>query len=181
MVVSRPARSNLTGAALFSMGFLLILFMRILPLNTGFTGWPGPDLGLCLAFAWVLRRPEQLPAILVAVAFLIEDIMLLRPIGLWAAFVLAGTETARLREARWRDQPFMIEWLRVALLIGAMGLGYRIVQILFLLPVPALGQVILQYIATIAAYPLVVGGARWLFGLRRVSPGEVDMIRYRHR
>lgn len=164
---------------LFALCYLAILFLRILPLNAGFTGWPGPDLGLCLTFAWVLRRPERLPAPLIALLFLIEDILLFRPIGLWAAIVLAGTEAARLREVRWREQPFMVEWLRVGLLIGAMMLGYRIVQVLFLLPVPALGQVILQFIATIAAYPLVVVAAHWLFGLRRVSPAEAEMIRYR--
>ena len=38
---------------------------------------------------------------------------------------------------------------------------------LFFLPLPALGQVILQYIATIAVYPLVAGLAGWLFGLPR--------------
>jgi rod shape-determining protein MreD len=111
--------------------------------------------------------------------FLIEDILLMRPIGLWAAIVLTGAEAARLREFRWRDQPFMVEWLRVGLLIGAMMLGYRMVQILFLLPVPALGQVILQFLATISAYPVVVATAQWLFGLRRVSAAEADMIRYR--
>ncbi|TRW96570.1 rod shape-determining protein MreD [Paracoccus sp. M683] len=178
-MVDAPTREVLVSSALFTACFMGILFLRILPLNSGFTGWPGPDLGLCLTFAWVLRRPDRLPAPLIGVLYLLEDIMLYRPIGLWAAFVLTGSEAARLREVRWRDQPFMVEWLRVALLIGLMMLGYRVVQVLFLLPVPALGQVILQYIATIAAYPPVVGVARWLIGLRRVTPAEADMIRYR--
>lgn len=178
-MVEARTRDMLTGGLVFTLCFLAILFMRMLPLNTGFTGWPGPDLGLCLTFAWVLRRPDQLPAPLIGVMFLLEDIMLYRPIGLWAAFVLAGSEAARLREARWRDQPFMIEWLRVAVLIGGMILGYRMVQLLFLLDVPALGQVILQYIATVAAYPVVVIAARWLIGLRRITPTEAEMMRYR--
>ena len=38
-----------------------------------------------------------------------------------------------------------------------------------MLPVPALGQVLLQVIATVATYPLVVLAARWLIGLRRAS------------
>ncbi|AUH64125.1 rod shape-determining protein MreD [Paracoccus zhejiangensis] len=178
-MVDPQLREVLGGAALYVLCFMAILFLRILPLNLGFMGWPGPDLALCLTFAWVLRRPDRLPALLIAVMFLVEDILLMRPIGLGAAIVLVATETARLREARWRDQPFMVEWLRVGLLLGAMMLGYRFVQILFLLPVPALGQVILQFIATLAAYPLVVVTAQWLFGLRRVSPAEADMNRYR--
>lgn len=73
---------------------------------------------------------------------------------------------------------FMVEWLRVSILIGLMMLAYRLVLFLFLLPVPALGQVILQYLATIAFYPLVVFGARWLIGLRRITPAQAEMMRY---
>lgn len=178
-MVDPQLRETVGGAVIYVLCCLAILFLRILPLNLGFTGWPGPDLALCLTFAWILRRPDLLPALLIALMFLIEDILLMRPIGLWAAIVLTGAEAARLREFRWRDQPFMVEWLRVGLLIGAMMLGYRMVQILFLLPVPALGQVILQFLATISAYPVVVATAQWLFGLRRVSAAEADMIRYR--
>ena len=57
-------------------------------------------------------------------------------------------------------------------LIGLMMLGYRLVQVVFVLQVPALGQVILQFLATVAAYPLVVFGARWLIGLRRLGRGD---------
>lgn len=177
-MIDGPSRQTLIGAALFSGCFLLILFLRLLPLPHGETNWPGPDLGLCLVFAWVLRRPDQVPALLIVVLFLIEDILLMRPIGLWAAIVLAGTEAARAREGRWRDQPFMVEWLRVSVLMGVMMLGYRVVQILFLLPVPVLGMVILQYLATVAAYPPVVLAARWLVGLRRISPADAEMMRW---
>lgn len=156
----------------------LLLMIRLLPLSAGVTGWPGPDLALCLIFVWVLRRPAQVPALLIVAIFLFEDLILYRPPGLWTACALMATEAARLREPRWRDQPFMLEWLRVGILIGMMMLGYRVVQMLFLLPVPSLGQVLLQYIATLAAYPLVVFVARWLIGLRRISPVEAELLRY---
>lgn len=177
-MIDRAAREVLGGSLLFSFCFFILLFIRLLPLNAGFTGWPGPDLALCLVLAWVLRRPDRLPALVIAVLFLFEDVMLMRPLGLWTAVVLAGTEAARLREGSWREQSFMVEWLRVSILIGLMMLGYRIAQVLFLLPVPALGQVILQFIATVAAYPLVVLAARWLVGLRRISPADADMMRW---
>ena len=156
---------------LFGLCFAVLLFVRLLPLSTGLTGWPGPDVALGLTFAWVLRRPDQLPALVIVAAFLLEDVFLYRPLGLWPLIVLLGSEAARLREPRWRDQSFMVEWLRVAILIGAMMLGYRVIQVVFFLPVPALGQAILQYLASIAAYPVTVFAARWLVGLRRVSPG----------
>ena len=171
-------RQMLIGTVLFCAAMAVLLFLRLLPLSAGATRWPGADLELCLVLAWVLRRPDQLAAPVIALLFVLQGIILFQPIGLWAAIVLAGSEAARLREARWRDQPFMLEWLRVGILIGMMMLGYRVVQILFLLPVPSLGQVLLQYIATLAAYPVVVFAARWLIGLRRISPAEAELLRY---
>ena len=124
----------------------------------------------------MLRRPEQVPALLIAALFLVEDVMLYRPLGLWAMIVLLGSESARLREHRWREHPFMVEWLRVAILIGVMTLGYRLAQAIVMLPLASLGQVILQYIATVAAYPLTVLAARWIVGLRRASPADADRL-----
>lgn len=171
-MIPLPRRAVVLGTLLFLAAAWVLLFVRLLPLSGGIAGWPGPDLGLALILAWVLRRPDQLAAGVIVLAVLIEDVLLMRPLGLWTAVVLIGSEAARLREPRWRDQPFMVEWLRVGLLIGGMMLGYRLMQILVLLPVAALGQVILQYLATVMAYPLVVFAARWLLGLRRTGHGE---------
>lgn len=160
-------RQRMLGQALFVLLFLAILFWRLVPMAPGRVFWPGPDLSLCLAMVWVLRRPDQVPVLTIGLIFLIEDIILLRPIGLWAAVMVIGTEAARKREAGWRELPFMVEWLRVAILMAVMMAGYRFLMAVFFLPLPPLGQVILQYIATIAAYPLVAGLAGWLFGLPR--------------
>ncbi|MCQ0970087.1 rod shape-determining protein MreD [Paracoccus sp. TK19116] len=172
------ARRIWIGTFVFAGLFFMLLFMRLLPLTTGFVGWPGPDLGLCLTFAWLVRRPDHIPALLIAGLFLIEDIALYRPIGLWAAIVLLGSEAVRARESRWREAPFLVEWLRVSVLFGLMMLGYRFVAAIMLLPLAALGQVILQYLATILAYPLVVLGARWLVGLSRPAPGQAGLGRF---
>ena len=160
-------RQRMLGQALFILLFLAILFWRLVPLAPGRVLWPGPDLSLCLVMVWVLRRPEQVPVLTIGLIVLIEDIMLLRPIGLWAAVMVMGTEVARKRETGWRELPFMVEWLRVAILMALMMVGYRFLMAMFFLPLPSLGQVIMQYIATVAAYPLVSGLAGWLFGLPR--------------
>ena len=171
-------RPVLIGTVLFCLAMAVLLFLRLLPLSAGAARLPGPDVALCLALAWVLRRPDQPAAPVIALAFAFQDIILFHPLGLWPAIVLVGTEAARLRENRWRDQPFMVEWLRTAALIGMMMLGYRIIQVLFMLPIPALGQAILHFIATVAAYPLVVLAARLLFGLRRITPVEAEQMRF---
>lgn len=174
-MIEGALRQMLAGAALVVLCWLILLFLRLLPLFGSLTGWPGPDLGLCLIFAWLLRRPDQIPALLIVALVLVEDVMLLRPLGLWTLMVLLASEAVR---HRWRDQPFVVEWLRVSILIGAMLLGYRVVQVVFFLPVPAFWQVVLQFIATVAAYPLVVFAARWLVGLRHATPAEADMMRH---
>lgn len=170
-MIEAMRRQRLLGHVLFVALFLAILFSRLLPLNPGRAIWPGPDLVLCLTLAWMLRRPDQAPVLVIAALFMIEDIVLLRPPGLWTALVVLGSEAARTRESRWRELPFMVEWLRVATLVAMMMLANRFALALFFVPLPPLGQVIMQFIATVAAYPLVAGLLRWPLGLRR-APTE---------
>ena len=166
-MIDAARRQRVIGQVLFLFFYGAVLFWRLVPLAPGQVIWPGPDFTLCLVLIWVLRRPEQIPVLTVALAFLIEDIMLMRPIGLWAAIVVLGTEAARKREPRWRELPFMVEWLRVAILMAIMMGANRFAMALFFLPLPALGQVILQYIATVIAYPLLSALLGWLCGLPR--------------
>lgn len=172
-------RTRLWGAALYLLMAFLLLFYRLLPIAPGAIGWPGPNWLLALTLAWVLRRPEQVPALAIALVALVEDLVLMRPPGLWAAVMLLGAEAARNREARWREQGFMVEWLRVSVLMGAMMLANRVASILFLLPVPPLGMILLQLIATIAAYPVVMLFGRAVLGLRRMDPVEAERLGYR--
>ena len=168
----------LIGSGLFILCQLVILLARLIPLWAGHIGQPGPNLAICLLFAWMIRRPDQLAAVVIAGVFLFEDILLLHPIGLWAVIVLLASEYTRSRELRWRDQPFMVEWLRVSIMIGMMMLSYRLLQVVFLVPVVSLVKVAQQYILTVGFYPLVVLGARYFLGLRRVSAAEAEMMRY---
>lgn len=178
-MIDQPGRGRLAGQLLFVLLFLCSLFIRLLPVAPGRIGWPGPEMFLCLTLAWMLRRPHQIPVWLIAAVFLIEDVILWRPFGLWAAIVLLATEWLRSREVRWREMPFMFEWLRVAALFGVMILARRFVMALSLSPQPILGEVVLQYLATVAGYPVVVLGAYWLIGLRRTTAAEAEMMRNR--
>ena len=53
---------------------LALLFLRLLPLGSIAGAWPGPDLLVCLTFAWVLRRPDYTPVLLIAAVLLLEDL-----------------------------------------------------------------------------------------------------------
>lgn len=178
-MIDQVRNGRYTQMALYALLVLALLLLRLLPLSPGATRWPGPDLTLCLTFVWVLRRPDQIPALLIAVVFLVEDLMLLRPIGLWAAFVVLASEAARIREQRWREQSFMIEWFRVSILIALMMFGYRIALAIFFLPLPSFGQMMMQLIATVMAYPVVALAARWILGLTRLDITEAEIMRHR--
>jgi rod shape-determining protein MreD len=135
---------------------------------------PGPDLLVALAFAWVLRRPDYVPVLIVAAVMLAADFLFMRPPGLWAAITVMGVEFLRNREAGFRDLPFLVEWGMVALLLLGMTLANALVMLVLMVDQPSLGLTLLQLIATIAAYPLVVAMTVFALGLRRAAPGEVD-------
>lgn len=171
-VVRRPA-----GYWGLFLGLVALwLFLRLLPLSTMPARLPGPDLMLCLCFAWVLRRPSYMPAPLVAVVFFVEDLLLMRPPGLWALLMLLGTEFLRGRQALLREFTFPAEWALVAGVGFAILVIERVVLVLTMVPQPALGQALLQMIFTMLAYPLVVLVSHYILNVRKPATGEVDSL-----
>lgn len=170
-MAERSVSRRIFWQAVFLTLALLVAFARLLPLGDGTGGVPGPDLLVVLAFAWVLRRPDYVPVALVAAVMLAADFIFLRPPGLWAAITVIGMEFLRNREAAFRDLPFLGEWGMVALVLLAMTLVNALVLLIFMVDQPTLGLTLLQLIATILAYPLVVGVTVFALGLGRVAPG----------
>lgn len=173
-MIDAPTRRRILGGLTYVLIVLALILIRIMPLETAVSAWPGPDLVLAITLAWVLRRPDQLPVLLIATVFLAEDILILRPLGLWAILAVLATEFLRRREHSLRDLPFLAEWALVAGMLATMLLAQRMALLLTFTPRPLLGQAVLQLLATLAAYPFVVAIARSVFGLRRRAPGEVD-------
>lgn len=163
--------------ALFVALAALLLFLRLLPLSTLPARIPGPDLMLCITFAWVLRRPDFVPAAAIVAVFVIEDMLAMRPPGLWALFVLLGSEFLRDRAGAMRGLPFLAEWATVTAVMAIMLLANRLVLALVMVPQTGLGPTLLQLLATVAAYPLVVAASHLALGLR--APGELDGMRSR--
>ena len=52
-----------------------------------------------------------------AVAFLLTDLLLQRPPGLWAVLALIGVENLKSRGRHLRDASFAAEWLTVAVIL----------------------------------------------------------------
>ena len=170
-----PTRLFLMRAA-FVLLALVILIFQLLPLETTTRNWAGPDLLLAFACAWSLRRPEYIPALTLALAFLLADLLLQRPPGLWALLALIGCENLKSRSRSLRDAGFGAEWMTVgAILIGIAVLN-RLVLALVLVDVPTLTLSLTELGMTIAAYPLVVGVTHWLMGVRKSAPGDLDAL-----
>jgi rod shape-determining protein MreD len=160
--------------ALFVALALLLLFFRLLPLGHAPGSLPGPDLLLCLILAWVVRRPEFLPMPMILLVMLAEDLILMRPPGLWTAIVILATEFLRSRVALTRELNFVVEWMLVAGVMLGMVLAYRLALAVAFVPQPAFGFAIVQYLWSIALYPLVVALSRMVLDLRKPAMGEVD-------
>ena len=153
---------------------LFLLFVRLLPLGSTPGTLPGPDLLLCLILAWVIRRPEFLPMPLVLIVILVEDLILMRPPGLWTAIVVLATESLRGRVALTRELNFVVEWMLISGVMLAMMLGYRLILALAFVPQPAFGFAAVQVLWSVALYPLVVVLSRLVLDLRKPAMGEID-------
>jgi rod shape-determining protein MreD len=151
---------------LLCLGFL---FLRLLPLSTLPVTVPGPDFVL-------LRRPDHVPAPLIAAVILVEDILTMRPPGLWSALVLVVTEFLRSHRIGLREVNFLLEWLIASLAMFAIMLANRALLALFVVPQAGFGISILQLIVSMAAYPFLAFALQALIGLRRAAPGEVDAM-----
>lgn len=156
-----------------------ILFIALVPL--GFTPrfLPRPDILLCLSFAVALRRPEFLPVWLLAAIFLLADILLLRPPGLWTAIVILAIEFARNQEYRFREAVFPFEWLFVAGIMFLAMLANRLVLTMVFLPVPGFGSEMLYFVVTALVYPIVVAFVSVVLRIRKISPDEAVLLGHR--
>ncbi len=141
--------------------------------------WVSPDLLICFAFAWSLRRPEYVPAILLAVVFLVSDLLLQRPPGLWALLALLACENLKTRGRTLRDSTFGAEWITVAVMLTGILLANRFVLSVLLIPPPQLGLSLFELGMTVLFYPAIVFVTRTLMGVRKSAPGDLDSMNQR--
>ena len=173
MAEPRPARIWVMRAAFIGIA-LLVMFYRLLPLDMMPPRFAGPDILVALCFAWALRRPDYVPALSIAGVMLLADILFQRPPGLWAALMLLAVEFLKSRDRRDRETTFLMEWLRVAIVLLAITIAYRLVLALLIVPTGTAFLTLMRYATTIAAYPLVVILSQGLLGVRRMAPGDFD-------
>ncbi len=173
---SPAANRWIYGLSYFGLSMGLVL-LHILPTDIGPDGYPGPDLLLCITFAWVLRRPQYLPVGLVAGVFLLTDILYMRPPGLWSALVVLAVEYLRGQEPRLRELPLPVELVTVSVALAVLHLADYLILLLLGVPQAHFGPVLLQMISTIFAYPMVVVLALLGLKVQKRDPATFDAVR----
>lgn len=148
------------------------MFWRLLPINPAASGVPGPDIMLAFTFAWLMRRPDYIPALLIVIVFFVEDLAYWQPIGLWPLIVLMGTEFVRSRVHPERHMPIVVEIVLFGTVTFVMMLANRLVLGLTMTPQPDLWPEVLYWLVTLASYPFAVAISWFAFGLRRITPRE---------
>lgn len=152
---------------------LMILFANMLPIKTSVSsGWPGIDALMVLSMAWAVRRPDYVPALGLAAVFLLADLLLQRPPGLWAVLMLLACERLKAQAHILRDASVATEYLTVGALIVLIYVANRLILGLTLVDLPSLGLYLLQMIMTLFAYPVAVFVTHVFLGVRKMAASE---------
>ena len=159
--------------ALYLALCIALLFLHLLPLEHTPPKWAGPDLVMALTFAWAVRRPDYVPALLVGLVVLGLDLMLQRPPGLLAALMVIGPQTLRNRATALRDLTFAAEWASVASTMVAITVVNRIVLAILMVDQAPLGLSLMQLLSTLIAYPVIAILSHAIFGVRKRAPGDL--------
>lgn len=155
---------------------LALIFFHLLPLETTPRRWAGPDLLICFACAWSLRRPEYVPSVALALAFLLTDFMLQRPPGLLALLALVGCENLKSRARSLRDANFAAEWVTVSLTIVAITFANRLILAVLFVDLPSATLIASELITTLLIYPAIVAITHFVMGIRKAAPGDLDAL-----
>ena len=165
---------SLTYPILFTVIVFILIFIKVLPINTVPQEWTAPDLLLCVTLVWCLRKPTGAPIILLAVLFLLQDIICQRPIGLFAAVATLICEWAKRQALRAEEFPFLLEWVTAAFAMLAMFILIQSIASLSLIAKPSIWIFTKEMIFTIMAYPLVTFLCRYGLGLRTHQVTEFE-------
>ncbi len=157
---------------LFTVLGLVSIGLPIMPMGLTADSIPFPDLMFCLFAAWIVRRPETAPMVLVAGLGILADAMMMRPIGLWALMLLVGTEGLRISERAFRDIPFALEWAYVSGLLIILTILQNVILLVSFADVYDFSTMMWHVLRTIAIYPLVVAVLHWIFRIRAPKPSE---------
>ncbi len=166
-MAERNATQIWTMRALYAAICSAVIMFHLLPL--GQIGWItfSPDIILCLTLAWVVRRPEYAPILLIAAVALLADLLLMRVPGLWTALVVLLADRVGRQRHRMRSTGFGVEWFRVSVGIAMLFILEHLALNLLFVDRPPLPASVLQLSATLIVYPVVVAVSAGVFRVRK--------------
>jgi rod shape-determining protein MreD len=133
---------------------LLIIFFQILPLQTTPQSWSGPNVLLVFFAALVIKRPEFISSILIAVVFLMEDFFLMRPPGLMSSLTVLGLYILKTKFQNQEETSLVFVWGNVAICLTLILLICYFVSKLLFIPSAGLKLTIMEITVTLAIYPI---------------------------
>lgn len=175
-----PITAELWGRRALLMALItLAVFIKLLPLQTGASSLPWPDVILCLMTAWTIRRPELVPLWMVVAVGFITDMVFLRPPGVWALILILGFEGLRAHARREGTMSAASEAGAVLVLFTSAFLANRLFLLIFAVPQPNFGATVLELLASLMLYPLVALVTVFIFRVRRPDPTDLQGLRGR--
>lgn len=148
------------------LSFIIIL-VQILPLPIIQQEIPWPDLIFLFTIGWLVRKPNQLPIIIIFMVHLISDILLLKPIGLWSGLCLIVFVFVKWRVDRTKTIfKFGQELVFVMTLLSLVLMTHLTLQYMFKILNPPFMMILLQMTFTLLIYPLVMGFLHFILGVR---------------
>lgn len=153
-----------------------VILIHLIPLDLYPARFSAPDLILTYSFALVIREGRYIPWPLAGSIFLLADILLNRPLGLWALLSLAAIEIVRANRIAFREMFFITEWVAIAAICITMGLAQQFILAFALSPSLDGAYLSWQIGLTILSYPIVVFLTSEVFGLRKAKPGSFNAL-----
>lgn len=153
-----------------------LLFVKLLPLDLSAGRFPGPDIFIAVVAAWMLRRPDYVPILLVAALIFLTDLLYQDIPAIGALMAVIGLEVLRRRESGLREQSFVVEWGVVTAILLSMLFAERIFLTVFFVEQIPFGRALLQFVSTVAIYPAVVFVSVFVLGVEKLQPGD-DPVR----
>jgi rod shape-determining protein MreD len=179
--MTRPhPRSPRIGRALLFVFGLVAVYLPLIPYSLAAEGGGPPDLLFALVMAWIVRRPDTAPILLVVLLGLLADVLTSRPLGLGALGLVLCAELFRSHRGFLVGYPFLLEWFSVAVVLFVLSVSSFFLLKITFMDGPSVQQLVRQSLITAICYPGIVAVLHWMVGIRapeaRSHRGRLDPL-----
>lgn len=164
------APQRLILICLFMVVGLLAVFVEAAPLGLSADAYPSPDLLFCAVAFWSTRRPEVAALLAIFALGVMRDLVTDAPVGAGVLSLVLASEFLKAVSNGLARRGFATEYLLVSMVAGFVILAQWLIVLVLLAHPPYLIDLFYQWLATVAAYPLVVLVFRWMFRIRWRKP-----------